>query len=267
MGKFERLFKLNSNIINAGGLLLSFIRYPQYLSYKKVIKRNSQLKNFKKSDKCYVCGLGPSLNNVNFSELDGDTIVVNKFITFDKQKEFKPTYYCMVDSMFLDPEHQHVLFEAINTYEESHFVLDSKYHSLLEKRTVNSDNLYYTCSWKGMYNSDSKLSFTGLLPVMTDVVCFSISLALYLGYKQIILLGCDFNAFASLKLIHCYEEDNAEKPVSLAFELFCNSIVANVHLELEKCARRIGVEIINATPNSLIDAYKRDNNYFEKSNI
>lgn len=266
MGKFEMIFRLNSVILNMGGFILSFLRYPRSLYFKKIMKKNKELTIYKKSDRCYICGLGPSLKNVDFDKIDGDSIVVNRFILFDKSLRFKPTYYALIDEGFLWPENSEILIDSINKYESIPFVLNSKYYKFLNKKFKRINNLYYVCFWKGIFNAKKKIDYEKLMSAMGDVVCFSISLAIYLGYKEIILLGCDFNSFALPKMMHCYEEIDDERQMSLALELLCHSIIANTHLELEKYAKKRGIRIINATPGSLIDAYFSDVDYFNHQN-
>lgn len=264
MGKFDTLFKLNKMAIDFSGLIISTLRYPKLAKYKKILNRNTELKNKRSTDKCYICGLGPSLKTVDLEKLDGDTIVVNRFYLYDNEKKMNPTYYCITDSNFLHQENINVLFDAVNSYKDTTYFLNAAFYEILSKKYPDKDNLYYSCNWKGTFRHNSKIDFTKNMSAMGNVIGYAIYLALYLGYKEIILLGCDFNSFASQKPIHCYEDKEDERKISLSFELFCYSFVADTHYELAKYATQNHIRIINATPGSLIDAYDRDENYILK---
>lgn len=263
MGKFKLLFQIDKLAINISGLCISFFRFPMYYKYRKVIERNKKLKENRKSDKCYICGLGPSLKLLDLEKLDGDTIVVNRFNLYDKEKKIKPTYYCIIDNGFMKSDNIGELIDAINFYKDTIYFLNSAYFEILNTEFKNNSNLYYSCNWKGLLKHNDRIDYTKNVPIMGNVVCYAISLALYLGYKEIVLVGCDFNSFASQKSIHCYDEGESRK-ISLSYELFCYSFVADTHYELEKYARKNAIKIINATPGSLIDAYERDENYISK---
>jgi hypothetical protein len=112
--------------------------------------------------------------------------------------------------------------------------------------------------WSGIFKAEKSIDFTKNLPTLGNVMVVAIALALYVGYKEIILLGADFNSFASTSRKHCYTEDNNVKLRSLSSELFMHSFVADTHYELRKYAEKHGVRIINATKGSLLDAYERD---------
>ena len=95
-----------------------------------------------------------------------------------------------------------------------------------------------------------------MCPAFGNIVCCAIGFALGLGYKRIILLGCDFNSFATQKVEHCYSESK-DKPKlrPLSMELFCYSFEAEMHNRLSVYADNHKIEILNGTPNSLIDSY------------
>ncbi|MEL7648004.1 MAG: hypothetical protein AAGU76_07915 [Sedimentibacter sp.] len=264
MGKFQLLFQVDKLMINIAGACISLVRTPKLLKYRKLLEKNKTLKENRVSDKCYICGLGPSLKSVNLNELDGDTIVVNRFNRFDKEKNFSPTYYCITDSGFLSQENQKELIEATSYYKNTKYFLNAAFFDFINDKSDNSENLYYSCNWKGSFSHKNEIDYAKNESVMENVVCYAISLALYMGYKEIILLGCDYNTFATQKPIHCYGEEDSRK-ISLSYELFCYSFVSDTHYELDKYAKRHNVRIINATPGSLIDAYERDDNYI--SNI
>lgn len=254
MGKYEMLFNLNLAIQNYGGKLLSIKRLPYIMKEKSSLERNRELFRFKKSDICYILGLGPSLKGIDLSKLKGDSIATNRFYRYDNIHQIDPTYYLMMDNAYFSDSEKQCLIDAKNQYPRSAFVLNGKYHAEAEQ-IVGSDLIYYMYSWNGIF-SGKTIDLCKVLPAFGNVVCCAIGLALGLGYKRIVLLGCDFNSFATQKVQHCYEEaKDAPKLRTLASELFNYSFEAEMHNQLSDYAKKHDVVIVNGTPPSLIDAY------------
>lgn len=106
----------------------------------------------------------------------------------------------------------------------------------------------------------------------------AIYIALILGYKMLYVYGIDHTFFDNItvnkenvlcfKDKHFYEEETrlrpmiyqsekGNKPYTMAQFLEEKSLVFKGHLVMEKFAKAIGATIINCTPNTLVDAYKR----------
>lgn len=264
MGRLKISHRINKYMYDLTGFLVSIVRFPKYLALKSNLKKNQDLVKQKKSDKCFICGLGPSLKDVDFSKLDGDIITVNGFYKFDINREISPDFYCMVDGAYERDPLLDEMYEAIDKYDKTQFVLNGKFRHVIEKKYHNAENVSYLADWKSFFNPNKKIDYSKYSSALGNVVCVAIGMALYLEYKEIVLLGCDFNSFAATKSSHCYVEENDDRKLSLGFELYAYSLVIQTHYELSKYANFHGLKIINATPNSLIDAYTRNEEYYEK---
>lgn len=255
---FYQLYKLNLSLINIAG----YIRYVQYFLFNRkyftIIRKNSVLKNPENASKvCYVCALGPSLKEVDLKRINGDTIVVNRFYKQGKgTPSFIPTYYLMVDSRFADDDHKKDFEECLNAYIDkgTKYILNSKC-SNNDIKGLNSDNVFFISTFKGDFNSKKKLDISKVMPALGNVASAAIACAISMGYKKIVLLGCDFNSFASPINIHCYDDANKERLYRMYYELYRYSLAAYTHEEIAKYAKKQGVEIINSTKGTLIDAY------------
>ena len=268
MGKYDKIFTIDKVLLNIGSYALSVIRLPIIIRDHKYLKNNSKLHEFKKHDRCYIIGLGPSLKKVDFSKIEGDVIATNRFVNYKESIDLQPNYYCLTDAAFYNTNNLETIKIAENRYKDCAFVLNGKYRDIAERVMSHETNKFYAYMWSGYYSGKKKIDLTRRTPIAGNIVCFAIMLAMFLNYKEIILLGCDFNSFASRKEIHCYEERDSKRQISMSFELFCYSFVADTHYELNKYAESHGIKIINATENSLIDAYYYDEiivkNYLRK---
>ena len=259
---FRDLFNLNKTVINIGG----YLKYIKYFIFDHKIISNvspkvNLLKN-KKSSKCYICALGPSLKDVNFDAIDGDTIVVNRFFKHGEiLPNFTPNYYLMIDAAFGSDKNKKDFLDALKCYEgkDTMFLLNSKLSSFSVLKKLNNNISFVSCC-KGLFNASKNYELGTVMPAFGNVACTAVAFAIALGYAEIYLLGCDFNSFASRKAVHCYAEKDDKRQISLSYELYCYSLVAEMHEQLNKYASSKGVKIINTTRGSLIDAYKYDVN-------
>lgn len=263
MDKLEILFNLNNRMFDYSNKALRVVRIPKEIESLEVRKNNIKLKKYKKSDTCYVIGLGPSLKYVNLDMLDGDIVTVNRYYKFDSEKRRKPTYYCVLDKAFFGRNAAKELKTAVYQYPGSCFVLNGLYKPWCDKE-LSHKHLFYSYMWNGAFTHKKKVDFTKVLPIANNVVNVAIMLAIYCEYKEIYLLGCDFNSFASPVSNHCYKDERSERLWKLDFELYCYSLIANSHSELKRYADGKGIAIKNITKGSLIDAYDFDEEIIEK---
>ena len=66
---FRSLYRLNLLFINAGGKVKYLLRLPSLSKTKKLLKTNEEIIATRKHDTIYICGLGPSLADVDLDRL------------------------------------------------------------------------------------------------------------------------------------------------------------------------------------------------------
>ncbi|WP_291595098.1 hypothetical protein [Bacteroides sp.] len=258
---FRSLYRLNLQFINAGGKVKYLLRLPSLSKTLKLLKKNQEIISNRKHDTIYICGLGPSLADVDLDKLvdkEADTLVVNHFFKMADQTNLKPTYYLMADAGFMKPKHIAAFNKAIEMYKDTTFIWNSSFQTV-KPNVVNFDcKKNFLAMYNGYYIDSKKIDITKVMPAFGNVICAAIAFAIGAGYKKVVLLGCDFNSFAFPHEIHCYDggkDNKAARRISLDFELFCYCFDASVHIRLAEYAKTLGVEIINSTRGSLIDAY------------
>lgn len=260
---FRDLYRLNLHFVNIGG----YVKYLLYsTSLKKTLKlliKNEELIKDRKYDTCYICGLGPSLNDVNLDALQDmsvDTLVVNHFYKMANKTKLKPTYYMITDAGFLSHKHRSAFQAAIETYPNTNFIWNTSFQRIDKSVMTIPCKKYFMAMYKGYYIKPKKINIKKVTPAFGNCICAAIGFAIGVGYKKIVLLGCDFNSFAFPHEIHCYDggvKGISKRRISLDYELFCYSFDATVHMKLAEFAQINKIEILNATRGSLIDAYSR----------
>lgn len=248
---------MNIALINLGGYLKYYLRYFSICKYNSLFKRNSHLL-VTPNKTCYVCALGPSLKSVDLMGIKGDTIVVNRFYKMRETfPNFVPDYYLMIDGAWGSDKLRDEFIEALDAYKSlgTKYILNSSFADLSFLKEVDYNNHYYVACSKGFFSSKRTIEVTKAMPAFGNVACTAIGLAMAMGYKRIVLLGCDFNSFAQTYDAHCYGGTTGKRKIALDYELFCYSFDAHIHRKLAEYAKNHGVEIINSTKGSLIDAY------------
>lgn len=233
------------------------MRLPYLLKSQAVINRNEKIIGIKKKDKCYILGLGPSLINVDPNKLnDGDVVVVNNFFSYKAAEAYKPNLYVMMDNHYYSSDFQeNDRIKAFEKFPNTTFILNGKYYS----DSLDNSNVFWLFSWKGYSAINPKMNLSKVMPAFDNVLCTAISIAICMKYKEIVLLGCDFNSFATPKIQHCYCNEGEKRDMTLSFEMFVYSFVAEQHRLLNISALKNDIRIVNATKGSLLDAYPREN--------
>lgn len=258
MTKFDRLFELDKIFFKMYGIFLYVRRIGLLIKNKREIESNKILKGLRKSDKCFIIGLGPSLKDIDLSKLDGDIIVTNRFYKVEGAKNISPIIYVIIDNFFYSGEYYDDLVKAIKSFSSTRFVFNGTYKKNIKKSILKRIKCNYIYMWNGFFKGKKDvIDCTKVMPVACNVICASEYVALYMGYKEICLLGCDFNSFASLKKNHVYKDENEERLLTMSNELFQYAFSADIHCQLDIYSKRHGQRIYNLTEGSLIDAYER----------
>ncbi len=247
----NKLMKSNIFIINLYGFFLYLRRYYFYLKSRKYLKKNKELINKKKNKKIYIIGTGPSLKNIDLKKIKGDTLVLNNFYKYNSPKEFIPNYCMIIDNYFFT-ENKELIKETIKKYPKINLILNGKYIKDTKKIVKNLNNIYFIQLWKGYFSEKKIIDFSKVESSFINVSCCAVAYSIYLEYKEIYLLGIDFNSFVS-KNSHCYNENRNIS--NIKNDLYGFSMAIDIHEKLYKYAQKKGIKIVNINDNSLLDVY------------
>lgn len=234
-----------------------------------------------------VLGNGPSLKK-NLDEdsdwlRDADTLAVNFFANTPQFRELRPKYYVLADPHFFDKAdtdpNVRKLVDNLNTID---FPMTLFIPSKCGKKTrmFNNPNLKigrFSFTAVEGYLWFEKLAFRAQwgMPRPRNVLIPSLMIGIWLGYKQIYILGADHSWLQTLSVDdenhvvsvqpHFYKEDDKEvqriqqvyvqHPLHEVIESMM--IAFRSYHKIRWYAGIAGTEILNATPDSMIDAFKR----------
>ena len=156
---------------------------------KQLLLKNEQFRNCAKRKRCFILGNGPSLRSVDFSKLQQeDVFTVNQAARHPNFHLLSPRFHFWADPAFFE----------INPDNPGDMEL------LRTMKSINSTDHRPACFFpirqkSFVENSHSAIhplfrrapDFTTVVPGGYTVVIWCIMMALFAGYREIYLLGCD----------------------------------------------------------------------------
>lgn len=171
---------------------------------RKQMAENKKFENYHKGQRCFIIGNGPSLKHHDLSKLTHECVfTVNYMMKSEHFATLNPNYH-----LFFDP----VVFELDPTNEDDKIKIEliSKTHNTNPDLTYvipyrmrnNFMNLFPKHRFIFVYNRKtytSKLknpfSLNRITPGFQNIILHAISTAIYMGFKEIYLLGVDMTGF------------------------------------------------------------------------
>lgn len=261
MSKFDVKDKIDGYIYRLYNVLSSTLFAFDFKS-KRLVEKNFALRNSHEGERCFILGTGPSLglltegqvNNLKSEVLFG----VNSFYKAGMASTLKPRYYALMDDLYWK-DWSRVFGEVVDAFSDNPpvFITDPRAQGLVESLSLEADPIYVYA--KKYPTKEMSEDISGNIYATINVVSTSILVAMYLGFKEVYLLGCDYNAFCTAGRGHCYDDEKELDGIhyNLAFFLKYYWITTEFHYLVAKLAKEKGVKIANLTPTSLLDAYPR----------
>lgn len=224
--------------------------------------------------RCFVIGNGPSLKGMDLKPMAGAcTIAANSFYKHPDAGAIGLKYLCIFDPHFMQDQpravewHQTVAQKLPGTT----MVLHHSARPLVARHGLYAGReVHYARS--GFQTHELRhVDFDFRLPRnvgMTTGSTIAIPLAIFLGFREIVLIGFDCNWLADTgKSYHFYdtheyfpEFDSIDKDGrGYGYEAFLRIIQREFesHRLIRAKAESLGVRIVNATQGGLLDAYER----------
>lgn len=236
--------------------------YPVYNSIvfllnRKLLKRNVVLRNLHNKKRCIIIGTGRSVDDIGFSELEGEIAFGTNLLFMHKDfHRLNITYYFIPSTIYglmKTPDKgakPPMLFINLEKFckKNTKFFFDISVRKLLaKKRILNNRIKYYMMSTK-MLKSNKMLNFnfTKRNDFMIGAVFTMIAAAMYMGFKEIYMLGMGYT-YRPFQPFHFYDDYKSTEAKNFA-QSIKDTRVEHRHLLLNKLSRRIGVKIFNVVP-------------------
>lgn len=255
MEVFKLIDKYIVNVLFASFNLLSNLVFIFSFKKRRIVHRNKKLKT--NNESCFILGNGPSLKDVDLSLLKNkDTFAVNYFYKHNPDG-FESKYFVAIDDRFYWEESAMKYLE--DTYENHKDIIFILKYSALSRRKWDMSRTFFINAKCLQYADKAYFDCTKNMTACINVVLQCIQIAMFMGYKKIYLLGCDFSQYAQVKPGHFYDSNlQIRDQLNMGDDARWAYLVHYHHYALRKIADKKGIEIINLTENSLLDAYKFD---------
>lgn len=248
---------------------------------KQRLLKNSKYKDRYKGQRCFIIGNGPSVNQQDLSLLkDEITFTVNQMPRNPQFVHINSQYHVWADPDFFDTdatcEGELKLLEVMKNMPmdtECFFPYEYACRYVEEYHLEDYINVnYYTSS--EYVGPKEEIDITKhIAPPWTVVQC-AIRLAIYMGFKQIYILGCEATTVVNVvnaktrnyqKETHCYEIDEKEK--ERAKKMYSRPMQEYYISEkgalddyqcLKKYCEDRNIKLVNCTPGGLVENLPRE---------
>lgn len=247
---------------------------------KRILNENSKLRDHFHG-RCFIIGNGPSLNGMNLSLLKEESVfTVNYAMKNPMYYSINNQFHVMMDpSIFSFDEGERtnrlLQFKQINKVDNKPICF-FPYQAIdvIEKYELENDLdiRYIRCDY-GMYeNYNRAFDLTKVCPGFANVTQFATMIAIYLGFSEIIYIGCDMTGYEQLSItagknvqLHAYEMDEKEKEAilrshsemssELFFYGFSNTFAD--YRKLREYSEKHNIRLLNATPGGVLNEISR----------
>lgn len=167
--------------------------------YMKELQKNALFFNAYSGKRCFIVGTGPSIKKQDLSVLKNEYVfTVNTGYKSEQYDALNSSFHVFVDSMYfsksIDEEEKIAFIEAIKEKLNKTvcFFPYTKANAFIEENGLNSIlNINYLEEDLQEYWTSENIDFTQVTPLTGTVVLTAVLLAIYMGFKEIYLLGCD----------------------------------------------------------------------------
>lgn len=247
--------KLTRMIYN---LLYCRIANRQKCTNQDALLKLKDLRNIHKDKRCFIIGTGPSLTISDLELLTNEiTFAPNRIFEILQKTEWRPTYYVCQDH------------DIINKFSDKITSISAKIKFLpveYRSRFVGDEYRYFVLKENDYYPHDAKFSvdISNHISQGYTVTYGAIQIAVYMGFKEIYLIGIDHN--------YSIVRDSSGRPVKLTdSKNYSENMMEYINLKnlprieestiayetAEKITRKKGVKIFNATRGGKLEAFER----------
>lgn len=264
-----------------------YMNIIDYNSYRRsnpqeaeILKANKKFKGKYQGKRCFILGNGPSLKEVDFDKLANEYVfTVNNIMRVDGYEKLHTNFHLWMDLAYFNLRND-LKYNISEVKKEINIMAGMDGVECFARiegrpfmnRICKRKNINYLKAGIELFDEfDMEADFTKYVPTFTTVVQYAILLAVYMGFKEIYLLGCDSTSVKSMidlclneqiESFHAYsiEKDDAKHQLNQIkinwemdkylydqYRLFLGYRVLNTY-----CRRR-KVKLINLTSSTLID--------------
>lgn len=227
----------------------------------------SRFKNTAKNKRCFIIGNGPSLTVSDLEMLKNeDCFACNRIYGLYENTDWRPKYYCAQDAKLIEQIKGDLPFAVENSSEA---FLSYSFRKCYNDEVMNNPktHLFYR-PYVSVYSKDGSYP-EGLIPFSDDaaiavydglsITYGMIQIAVYMGYKEIYLLGIDHNFTVKNGVVDASKSyAQGIKPIDMKTQFPPALKLCEVSFrEAKKYCEEHGIKIMNATRGGKLEVFDR----------
>lgn len=222
----------------------------RYFKGNNIYKKMLPYKDKHLGQRCFILATGPSLTFTDIEKLNNEiSFSMNSIVLAFNKTEWRPTYYGIQDPFV----YKKIEKKILNDDTMEMFFGDRLYRlfNIPSNVTVFPHNLL---NHKINHNFGTKFSDNVYLDVYDGyTITYSlIQIAVYMGFKEIYLLGCDCNYSNDKNKQHFVESGHYDPTYKTAGER-----MTVAYMEAQRYADSHGIKIYNATRGGMLEVFPR----------
>lgn len=280
---YKMIDKTKYAYLNTFGWLLYKAKHSDEAS---ILLRNKEFEGKYKGMRCFVLGNGPSLKDVDFSDLKDEYVfTVNQIARKPEFRELNTNFHFWVDANFFNldstkPEDMELLevMKEVKTKENSpKCFYPIEYKSFVEKFQLHRllDVYYFKTPMPFYEGFNHRIDMSRFGMSFGTVVQWAIQMAVYMGFTEIYLLGCDNTGILTLfktalksnddsDYVYKFSDNDKKRMESLLFSENSLEGYVEAYLQVMIGYRRLSaycrannVKLINCSSQTVIDSIER----------
>lgn len=251
----------------------SDLRVPDV--YKDLIDKNKQFKNIHRGERLFILCNGPSINQMDLTKLkDEHVMAVSNFYLHKDYDTINPEYYCIPQFTYTNFFTEELAIDWLtdigkNVKNTTFFFSITEKELIYNNQLLTSNHINYLC--QGIttpFYEDIDLTKRLLNWQSVSIMCLQV--AMYMGFKEIYLIGTEHSELTTGKYEYFYErkksvvgnadfsvDSNGKNLVPFRKTLRNLNSLWNQYELLKKIAEKDNIDIYNATIGGDLDVFER----------
>jgi hypothetical protein len=245
------------------------------LAHHDVLRANKALFNRHRGERCFVLCNGPSVKQQDIRPLKNEVVFsVSSGYLHPDYSDIRPRYHCIPQLTYgkISPEVAANWFrEMDHNLEGAELFLDLQEWSLVQEQSLFSGReLHFVCMGRNYFpRTPANIEdLVGIMPRVQTVPILVIMIAMYMGFREIYLVGTDHDWFIKQEYKYFFEpgllkgldigvRQDGTLETTLWDELPAVSKVWAQYRAVKGIAKAHGVTIFNATHGGMLDEFER----------
>lgn len=180
------------------------------IAYFNLMNNNKEYKNIYHDKRCFIMCTGPSINKQDLSKLKNDIVFgVSTGYLHKQYSEVHPKYHIMPQITYSEKfgtNEAEELFKEIdaNTSKDTEFFFSITDCDFIKRLKLFKGKKVNYVAFSGDMKNSFRFNITKTVPGVQSVPIMGIILAMYMGFKEIYLLGCDHDSVVTNKYVHAF---------------------------------------------------------------